>query len=64
MYFYVTVETEDGDYYVVANAGNEYYAEKLAKKYYQEDGEIVLSAQAEMFNTFEHGDYKDYEILT
>lgn len=61
--FYVTVETEDGDYHYAVNAGSSYAAENKAKRYAAKDGEVVLDAQAELFNTFEHGDPDDYEWL-
>lgn len=63
MHFFVNVETDDGDYRCVVCASSEYYAERKAVRYYKDEGEEVHSAQAEMFNTFEHGDINDYEII-
>lgn len=63
MHFYTTVETDDGDYYCVVCASSEYYAERKAMRHYKEEGEEVFKASAEMFNTFEHGDINDYEII-
>lgn len=63
MHFYVAVDTDSGTYYCVACAGSEFYAEKKAMSHYREEGEEVYSAEAQMFNTYEHGDITDYEIL-
>lgn len=63
MHWYVTVETEDGDYYCCVIAGNERYAEMRAKAFYKNEGEVVINATAEMWNDYEHGSYNDYEII-
>lgn len=63
MQFLVSVDTEDGTYRCVVVASNEFYAEKKAMKFYEDDGAEVYGADAEMFNTFEHGDPSDYEVL-
>ena len=63
MHWYVTVETEDGDYYCCVVAGSEFYAEKMAKAHYKSEGEVVISASAEMWNDYEHGSYNDYDII-
>ena len=64
MFFLVEVETADGAYRCVVNTSSEYYAERKARVYYKSEGEIVLDATAEVFDTFQHGDPEDYEILT
>ena len=64
MFFLVQVETEDnGTFTCVANSTSEYYAEKAARNYYREEGEIVAEVTAEMFNSFEHGDPRDYTMV-
>lgn len=63
MHWYVTVETEDGDYYCCVFASSEYYAERKARKHYSSEGEIVMKATAAMWNDYEHGDYNDYEFI-
>lgn len=63
MHWYVTVETEDGDFYCCVVAGSEYFAERKAKAYYKEEGESVISVSAEMWNDYEHGSYNDYDII-
>lgn len=65
MHFLCTVTVDGGEWYrCVASAGSEYYAAKKAKQFYKEQGEFVLDVETEMFNTFEHGDISDYEIVT
>ena len=65
MHWYVKVFMEDGDWYAcVAEAKTPRMAEYLACKHYRDDGHEVEFASAEIFNTFEHGDQSDYEILT
>lgn len=64
MYWFCKVYVDGGEHYnCVANAGNEFWAAKNARKYYQEEGEFVVDVETEMFNTFEHGDPNDYEIV-
>ncbi|CAB4134462.1 hypothetical protein UFOVP273_81 [uncultured Caudovirales phage] len=64
MWFLVTVEMQDGDSYrCVADASSTYYAEKAAIQHYKNDGHYVDNAEAEMFNTFEHGDISDYTVV-
>lgn len=64
MHFLVNVDTDNGTYTCVAYASSEYYAEKKAMAHYRNDGEEVYHAAAEMFNSFEHGDLNDYDIIT
>lgn len=63
MYFLVRVETDNGTYNCVAVANSEFSAEHKATDYYRGDGEEVWHAQAEMFNSFEHGDINNYNIV-
>lgn len=64
MWFLITVDTEeDGAYRCVVDTTHSASAERYARKYYQEEGFTVESAEAEMFNTFEHGDIRDYVVL-
>ena len=44
MHWYVTVETEDGDFYCCVVASSEYYAERKAKAHYKSEGETVIGA--------------------
>lgn len=65
MYFYVTVVTEgSGTYYLAVYEQDMYWAEQKAIKYLQEEGELIEYAEAVEFDTFEHGDPSDYEILS
>lgn len=65
MWWLCTVWVDGGEYYrCVAKAGNDYYATKLAREHYRQEGEIVVDVEAEMFNSFEHGDPGDYEIVS
>lgn len=65
MHFLVNVEVEDeGTYRCVVNSGSEFHAARVARKYYSDDGYVVNHVEAEMFNTYEHGDPEDYNILT
>lgn len=55
----------DGDWYAcVVDANTAGVAELVARRWYQNEDYDVESVQAELFNTFEHGDPGDYEILT
>jgi hypothetical protein len=64
MYWFCRVYTDDGDHYnCVAHATNEFAAAKAARSFYKDEGEIVVDVEAEMFNSFEHGDPNDYEIV-
>jgi len=64
MFWLVKVYTEDGEHYnCVANTGSEAHAELLARKHYQREGEVVELCEAQMFDTYEHGDPEDYEIV-
>lgn len=63
-HFYVSVETkEDGAYNCVVVAPNDNIAQWKAKKYYQQEGYTVVDTDIQLFNTFEHGDYSDYEVI-
>lgn len=65
MHFYTRVYMHDGDWYAcVVDTSNTGAAEYIARKDYQHQGYDVESVEAELFNTFEHGDPQDYEILT
>jgi hypothetical protein len=64
MYWFCKVYVDGGEHYnCVASAGNDYWAAKNARKYYQNEGEFVTDVEAEMFNSFEHGDPTDYTIV-
>lgn len=64
MFWLVKVYVDGGEHYnCVAEAGSEYYAEKKARTHYKEEGEFVVDVEAEMFDTFAHGDPDDYEII-
>lgn len=65
MFFRVSVETEDnGTFYCVVETNSMNAAERIALRHYKDEGEVVESAEAEMFNSFEHGDPEDYDILS
>lgn len=56
---------QDGDWYAcVVDASTARAAELVARRWYQNEDYDVEAVEAEMFNTFEHGDVSDYEILT
>ena len=64
MFWLVKVYIDDGTHYTcVARAVSEAQAEFLARKYYRNEGEVVESTEAEMFNSFEHGDTRSYELV-
>lgn len=63
MHWYVTVETDNGDYYCCVVASEERIAERKAKRHYEDEGEEVYGATAEMWSDYEHGSYNDYEII-
>lgn len=64
MFWLVKVYIDDGTHYIcVARASSEAQAEYLARRFYQNEGEIVECAEAEMFNSFEHGDTRSYELV-
>lgn len=63
MWWLCTVWVDGDEYYRCAvRAGNDYYASKLAREHYKREGEFVV--ETEMFDTFEHGDPEDYEIVS
>ena len=65
MFFLCTVYTDEGDYYrYVASTGSEFHAARLARNHAKNEGLIVEDVEAEIFDTFEHGDPDDYEIIT
>lgn len=65
MWWLCTVWVDGGEYYRCAvRSGSEYHAAKLARDYYKSEGEFVVETEAEMFDTFEHGDPEDYQIVT
>ena len=65
MWWLCTVWVDGGEHYrCVAKSGSEYYAQKLARQYFKSEGEFVVDVEAEMFDTFAHGDVSDYEIVT
>jgi hypothetical protein len=65
MHFLVNVETEDdGTFRCVVSSGSEFHAARVARTHYTEDGYTVVDVEAEMFNTYEHGTYEDYEQLS
>ena len=62
MFWLVTVFTEDGEHYrCVAQCSSESQACFMARRFYRAEGEVVEECEAEMFNTFQHGDTRDYE---
>ena len=64
MFWFVKVYVDGGEHYNCAvSASSEYYAEKKARAHYHEEGEFVVDVEAEMFDTFTHGDPEDYEII-
>jgi hypothetical protein len=64
MFWFVRVYTSDDEWInIVANANAEADAEFLARTYAIDEGHQVYDARAEVFNSFEHGDPQDYEIL-
>lgn len=64
MYWFCKVYVDGGEHYnCVAHATNEFAAAKAARFFYKDEGEIVVNVEAEMFNSFEHGDPSDYEIV-
>lgn len=64
MYWFCKVYVDGGEHYnCVASAGSEFYAARLARTHYTNEGEFVVDVEAEMFNSFEHGDPNDYEIV-
>lgn len=63
MHWYVTVGTDHGDYYCCVVAGEEHVAVRKAKRYYEDEGEDVYGASAEMWSDYEHGSYNDYTIV-
>lgn len=63
--WYVRVFMEDGSWNAcVSVADTDRMAEYVAVKGYRDDGYEVDFAEAELFNTFEHGDPRDYEIFS
>lgn len=55
---------DGGEYYRCSvRANSEYYAERKARVYWKSEGEVVVDVEAEMFNTFEHGDPEDYIVV-
>lgn len=64
MHFLVTTHLKSGDYInCVVWANSIYRAEKKAVLFWADEGEDVHYAEAELFDTFEHGDITDYEII-
>ena len=64
MIFFCKVYVDGGEHYNCAvSSGSEFHAARVARKHYEDEGENVLEVEAEMFNTFEHGDYQDYDVL-
>lgn len=63
IYFLVSVGTDSGTYHCVARASNYGYAELKAMEFYTNEGMECFHAEAEMFNTFSHGDITNYDIV-
>ena len=64
MFWFCKVYVDGGEHYnCVASAGSEFTAAKAARVHYKREGEIVTDVEAEMFNSFEHGDPEDYTVV-
>lgn len=65
IYWLVEVEDENNDWTrCVVRASSEKQACFKARQWYTNDGMEVWDVSAEEFNTFDHGDISDYNILT
>lgn len=63
MYWHVTIETPEGEYYCCVHCPDHYTAELRAMDEYSQNCE-VCSIHAVEFNTFQHGEPRDYFMIT